>query len=41
MEKNMKNNIYVYPCITESLCCTIETNTKSLFSYISVKLKKN
>ena len=25
MEKNLKNNRYV--CITETLCCTLETNT--------------
>ena len=40
MEKDVKNNIYVYTCITESLCCAVEINTKSLFSYISIKLKK-
>ena len=25
--KDMKKNIYIYACITESLCCTEEINT--------------
>ena len=27
IEKNLKKNIYVCVCITESLCCISETNT--------------
>ena len=32
--------VYIYICISESLCCTTETNTTSYINYISIKLKK-
>ena len=40
--KNMKNNryMYLYICISESLCCTQETNTTLRINSTSVK-KKN
>ena len=38
MEKKMKKNICI--CITESLCCTAETNTTLHINYI-LQLKKN
>ena len=34
----MKKNIYI--CITESLCCTPETNTTLQINYTSIKKKK-
>ena len=39
MEKNLKNNIYiyVYVYITESLHCTFETSTTLLINYTSIK----
>ena len=40
MEKNLKKNRYMYICITESLCCTPETNTKLLINSIPI-LNKN
>ena len=33
--------ICVYICITESLCCTPETNTTLQINYTSIKEKKN
>ena len=34
-------NIYTYVCETESLCCTLETNTILYINYnIKTKLKK-
>ena len=35
MKKNMKKNAYI--CITESLCCTAETNTALQINYTSIK----
>ena len=37
MEENVKINIYI--CITESFCCTPETNTTLQTNYISIKTK--
>ena len=38
-EKNLrkKKNIYIYICITESLCCVLETNTTLEIKCISIK----
>ena len=38
MEKNAKKNVYM--CITESLRCTVESNTLYV-NYASVKINKN
>ena len=37
MEKNMKKNIYICVCITESLHCTAEINTTLLINYTSIQ----
>ena len=39
MEKNLKKNTYI--CVTESLCCTPETNTTLYINYTSIKKLKN
>ena len=38
--KTVKKNIYVYVCITESFCCTPETNTTLYINCASVKYVK-
>ena len=38
MEKNLENNIYT--CITESLSCTLETNTICKLTLLQSKKKK-
>ena len=46
MEKNLKNythtHTHTYTCVTESLCCTLETNThyKSTRLQLTRKRKK-
>ena len=44
MEKNLKKNtyvsIYIYIYISESLCCTPETNTTLQSNYTSIKKKQ-
>ena len=40
MEKNMKKNIYIYTCISESLCCTAEINIINQISFNKNKLLK-
>ena len=36
----MKKYIYTYLYITESLCCTPETNTTLYINYTLIKIKK-
>ena len=36
MEKNLKMNIYIYVCVTETLCCTPETDTTLKINYTSI-----
>ena len=38
MEKNMKRNIYIYICITESLCCVAKI--KACYQLYFNKIKK-
>ena len=33
----MKNNIYIYVCVIEALCCTLETNTTLQTNCTSIK----
>ena len=38
--KEYEKHIYIYICITESLCCTPETNTTLLINYTPIKKKQ-